>query len=219
MIGLVLLQPQALGGEGARVDRVARQLDQPRRAAEGAGDLVGLALGGAVDAELGRADDAVAFIEHDHPAGWRGDADARDRAPGVAQTGEALAHRLVGRGDPARGVLFAVAVGQALDPGMGGRGLGGDACRFEVQSHHAGGGMTDFNSQEMHAAGCRMGVERLSGGARLGKLGVQDRERGIHSASRLRRSHRSRGMNSALPVGLRPFQAPQSAASSGRERF
>ena len=78
MIGFVLFQPQALGGEGAGVDRVAGELDQPGRAAESAGDLVGLALGGTVGAELGRADDAVLAIQQHHAAGRCGDPDSGD---------------------------------------------------------------------------------------------------------------------------------------------
>ena len=150
MIGLVLLQPQALRRGRFHARRLSRDFYQSGRAAERARDFVGLPLHGNIARQFRRADDPVRLVQQHQPALRTRDSDGRDSLFLAVERGQTLPHRAVHRVDPLRRVLLAVASRQAFDPSMRDPRLGTDHRGFQIQDHGAGAAVTDFNPQKVH---------------------------------------------------------------------
>lgn len=114
--GFVLLEPEELGGGVARASGVARHFDQAGGTTEGLVELVCLAAGGGVAAELGGTDNAVSVIKNNQAVLLATDAESLNfLALLLGQVTEASGEGAFDGANPVNGVLFVVAFGEAFD--------------------------------------------------------------------------------------------------------
>lgn len=122
MVWFVLFQPQDFRCGVTWKDGVPFFFQEIFCTTKSSVEFFTLGDGGCVAPEFGRANDAIICVERNEAVLLSADPDGADFVFSRAEFGDDFLNRFVGGGDPFSGVLFEMALGEALNEGVG---LGG----------------------------------------------------------------------------------------------